>query len=267
MQRVKINGEVSEARINQIGVPQGSILGPILFTIYINDLKNALQYCQIKLFADDTLIYIKFKDPVVGATQLNCDLTKLYQKIYENRLKINISKPKLILFNKSEAVDKNLIDVRIDDKRLPLEKTVKYLGIIIDNELNFNENCENVTKKYASKVGVLARCGDRLNLQQIIQIYKTTIEPHINYCSSILFLSNETALDRLQKIRNMKSIHKHSCIIRYIVLQVQSVKQKIVFNTLITLYKIVKKIWPGYLSEKIKLKSENERKNTLRNRN
>lgn len=125
----------------------------------------------------------------------------------------------------------------------------------------------------AMKCNVLMRVGNRLNMQQKIQVYKTLIEPHINYCATILFLANENDISRLQKIQNkcMRNILKvdytYSSNDLLNTLEFLSIKQKIIFNTLVNIYKIVNMLAPNYLSNKLKPKSDNARKASLRNRN
>lgn len=271
-QRVKVNNVLSEPRTNNLGVPQGSILGPVLFIIYINDLKASLQYCKMKLFADDTLIYAYSKQIEESAHNLNTDLSNLYKAINQNKLKLNINKTKLMLITKKKNICTDLINIHIGTEKLEFVDQVKYLGVIVDNDLNFKRNFDYVIKKYATKVNVLARCSNKLNLQQKIQIYKAIIEPHVNYCSSILFLANKTEIDRLQKIQNrcmrniLKMSHYTSAHTLLEILEFDDIYRRITMNTLVMIYKIVNKLTPEYLSEKITLKADNPRRNTLRNR-
>lgn len=272
-QRVKFSDAISDALINDLGVPQGSVLGPLLFIIYINDLKKSLQYCNIKFFADDTLIYIGFKDVNDGQTKINNDLNNIYIAINQNKLKLNVKKTKLMIITKKLNINKNLIDIRIDNNRLEFVNELKYLGVILDDNLDFKKNCNYVASKMARKNGLLMRIGNSLNMQQKIQVYKTTIEPHLNYCSTILFLSNKEDINRLQKIQNrcmrniLKVDRRYSSENLLKTLEFLSVDQRIKFNTLVNIFKIVNKISPEYLANKIKLNSDNARKATLRNRN
>jgi ribonuclease P/MRP protein subunit RPP40 len=271
-QIVKINGVTSEPLENDLGVPQGAVLGPILFILYINDLKDVLQHCKIKLFADDTLIYICSKDIKEATSKLNNDLNCLFNKINHDKLKINVKKTKLMIISNKKFFNKNEIHIKINNELIKLEHEIKYLGVILDDKLNLNENLNYVIRKMAKKVNVLYRTADKLNKEQKLQIYKTTIEPHINYCSSVLFLSNETEMNRLQKDQNkcMRCILKTNRFgpsnILLSSLGLLNCKQQIIMNTLVSIYKIVHNLWPMYLSNKIKHNRDNSRKNTLRSR-
>ena len=272
-QLVKIGKVKSRPLANELGVPQGSILGVLLFLLYINDISDCLEFCDIKMFADDTLIYMKTIDVNEGVIKLNSDLSKLFDKINQNKLKLNVEKTKMIVVSKKKNLIKENIVVNIDGKRIVVEDRMKYLGVIIDENMSFKPNFENVCAKMARKVGVLARIGNQLNLQQKIMVYKTIIEPHICYCATVLFLNSDSDLERLQRIQNkcIRTIFKlDKYTSKEMLLQVSglfSVKQTVEFNTLVAVHKIVHKLWPSYLSSRIKHKSENETKNKLRSKN
>lgn len=272
-QRVKFNGVVSDEISNDLGVPQGSILGPLLFILYINELGDCLKYCKIKMFADDTLIYIIFDNTEDACSKLNEDLSFLFKNLCQHKLRLNVSKTKAMLISNKKNIDTNTIDIKINDEKIDLVNEIKYLGIVIDCKLKFEANTDYICKKVGKKINVLARLRNELNCQQKILVYKTIIEPHFTYCSTILFLSTQADINRLQKMQNkcMRNILKldrfsHEKDMLEI-LNFQSVQQTIKFYTLFFIYKIVNGYTPQYLSDKIIYNNQNERKNTLRNRN
>ena len=127
--------------------------------------------------------------------------------------------------------------------------------------------------KVGKKVGVLSRIGNKLNLQQKIMVYKSIVEPHFIYCTSILFLSYESDLSRLQILqnkclRNILRMDKFTNMYQLLeITNFLSVKQSIIMYTLINIFKMINNIWPSNLSSKIKFKHHNERKRTLRCKN
>lgn len=272
-QKVKLNNTHSCELNNNLGVPQGSILGPLLFILYINDLGNCLRYCRIKMFADDTLIFI-ICDSVIDACQLlNDDLSILFDKLCMHKLKLNVKKTKAMIISNRRSTDISDIVIKIKQEKIDLVDQIKYLGVVIDKKLNFTENVNYLCKKVGKKVNVLSRLRNQLNCQQKIMLYKTLIQPHFTYCSSILFLSNQNDLRRMQVMQNrcMRNIlrldrfsHEKDMLDT---LNLLSVSHLIKFNTLIFVNKIVNGRAPSYLTNRVKKNSENERKNTLRNRN
>lgn len=273
-QIVRVNNIFSTELTNDLGVPQGSILGPLLFLIYINNIINYLENAKIKLFADDTVIYCSHRDVDTCVRNMNIELENLSNVIYQHKLKLNITKTKAMIISKKKDNNYANIKISINNEEIDIVDKVKYLGIYMDKNLNFNEHVNEIIKKIGKKVGVLNRIGNKLNIQQKIQFYKSCIECHMNYCSTILFLANEKDLNRLQILQNkcMRNILRTSkcCSAEKMldVLELMSFKKRILFNVVyINMYKIVNKIWPSYLSSKIKFNYKNERKNTLRNRN
>lgn len=272
-QCVRINGTISNVIENKLGVPQGSILGPLLFIIYINEFSNILKSCKLQMFADDTLVYLTDKNIESKVDIINSELEILYNVINQNKLKLNIDKTKMMIITNKKNFNKSNLHIRINNETLQCEKEIKYLGVIIDDELKFKSNIDTIAKKVGRKVGVLTRLNNRLNLHQKIMLYKSIVEPHFNYCSSILFLSSKTDINRLQILQNkclrnilrMKSTTSQSEVLN--ITELNSVNQIIFKNTMIFIFKIVKKIWPQYLCNNLEFKSNNPRKNTLRCKN
>lgn len=124
-----------------------------------------------------------------------------------------------------------------------------------------------------TKVNLIGRLSNKLNCQQKIMLYKTLIEPYINYCSSILFLACEYDLERIQKLqnrvmRNILKMNKRTSQVTLLeILQFLSVKQRIFYNTMISIFKIINNLWPDYLTKKITFNKENDYKRKLRNCN
>jgi hypothetical protein len=118
-------------------VPQGSVLGPLLFILYINDIKNVLRCSKLNLFAHDTLLYIAVDTLDEAVNRMNDDLVSLLQWFALNKLKLNVQKTKymVITFKKNVLVD--LFKVKIGDNNLECVKHMKYLGVVIDDELKF----------------------------------------------------------------------------------------------------------------------------------
>ena len=254
-QRTIFNDCTSGPLVNTLGVPQGSVLGPILFIMYINDMRRVLRFCDINLFADDTVLFIATKNLAFAITHLNEDLRSLSKWLKFKQLKLNVDKTKFMIISRSRTNEN--ASVEIYGEIIERVGEIKYLGVIIDDKLKFDVHIDNVIKKIAKKYGILCRLKRELNTFSKIHLYKSIISPHIDFCTSILFLANETQISRLQRLQN-KIMHLilrcnrfTSSTIMLDALQWLSVKQRIVFMTMVFIFKVVNGLLPRYLCDRI----------------
>lgn len=249
---------VSSAKPVPLGVPQGSVLGPILFILYINDMKKAIKHCDINLFADDTVIFIADKDENVAINKIREDIETLNKWLKIKKLKLNVQKTKSMIISNKKHI--NYTELKIDIEGVDIERVnvFKYLGVHIDEKLTFRAHIDYVIKKIARKYGLLVRLNSQLTFWSKIFLYKTLVAPHIDYCSSVLFLASETHLKRLQRLQNKFMRHILNCN-RYThtvnmldALQWLSVKERIVFNVMTMIFKLTNNLLPEYLTNIIK---------------
>ena len=132
-QKVFVNGVESDFLEVNSGVPQGSILGPVLFLVYINDIVNATNYFSIRLFADDTSLTAAGKDLDLLLQRINSELPAIYKWLCSNRLTLNLSKTKYLVFQPRQKVNSNLHPpLKIADQYLEQSYNIKYLGLVTD---------------------------------------------------------------------------------------------------------------------------------------
>lgn len=252
-QRVKFQNTMSEEVSVNLGVPQGSILGALLFILYINNISAIFKYCKIKLFADDTLLYVDETNVDVAINKINEDLSVLFQWLCVNKLKLNVVKTKyMILSNREQLSDMKVI---IDGANIVRVSEIVYLGIVIDDKLKFNNNMDYVCKKLGKKINFFSRISRKLDLESRITVYNTIVSPHFKYCSTIMFLSNETGLKRLQVFQNkaMRIIlkcnrqSKEKEMLNS--LKWLGVKDSICVDVLKFMFKIKNNLLPKYLDE------------------
>ena len=185
-QRVVLNGEMSDWAPIYSGVPQGSVLGPLLFLIFINDLEAGI-ISQIKFFADDTSLYSVVKDPEVSAQELNHDLIVIsnWAKQWKMSFNPDPTKPaEEIVFShkKRPNLHPPLFFNGIEVKRV---KEHKHLGLIFDPKLNFAAHFKEKMSKARKGIGLIKRLRSYLPTNVLDQIYKMHVRPHLDYCDFI----------------------------------------------------------------------------------
>ena len=202
-QRTLANGYVSDRRQVTCGVPQGSVFGPLLFLVYINDLVLALDNCGVKLYADDTVLYqsgINVQDASIKL-QKSLDLFCVWSEA--NKLSINVNKTKLMVFGSRSKVKKaKNVKVYMKNKLLQKVPTFKYLGIILDSMLTYNHHISSVIRMVLYKMTLLAKMKKYLNNDTALLIYKTMILPYLDYADVIFHKANESGLSKLQRLQN-----------------------------------------------------------------
>jgi hypothetical protein len=262
LQRTKFGDSYSETSHINIGVPQGSVLAPILFILYMNDIVTKIAHCNVNLFADDTLVSIAGNDTDDITRKLNEDMVSLDKWLKYNKLKLNVDKTKAIIIGNRRGAN---VQIKIEDEQIVEVEVMKYLGVLIDNQLNFKKNTDFIVKKVAKKVGFLTRIHKKLTKAAKTTIYKTIISPHIDYCASILYLANEEDVKTLQVLQNraMRVILRKGIRtpIRQMLKELGwlSIKQRIFYNTMILVYKIRNEMVPTYLTSKLQYRGEMNR--------
>jgi len=260
-QIVKIGGEVSDELTNDHGVPQGSILGPILFVLYINDLVKVVgPSVDIHLFADDTLLYASSENIDELVLSINGALLNIQTYTCQNLLKINPTKTKYMLLSTDRVgkmFDESGYHIQIGTTVIERVKKIKYLGIMVDDHLTFKEHANQIISRISFIIQYFYRCSQFLTMWSKIIVYNTLILPHFNYCSSVLFMLNQNELGRLQKLQNramriILSCNKYTPI-KFMLecLEWLPITVYIRFNVMTLIHKIRKGYAPSYLTKKV----------------
>ena len=202
-QRTVANNLQSHSLPITCGVPQGSVLGPLFFLVYINDLSHVLNDCKVKLYADDTVIYKSSVDHTSAAEVLQRDLDRFCKWCDENKLTVNSKKTKLMVFGSRSRVKKaKNVEILINGEFLQLVPSFKYLGLILDSTLNFNQHITSMIRTVLHKTTLLSKVKRYLRDEVALQIYKSMILPYFDYADSIYHRANTSDLDKLQRLQN-----------------------------------------------------------------
>ena len=153
-QIVKYNDITSEAMTITTGVPQGSILGPLLFLLYINDMQNCSKLVSTILFADDTNIFHSHSCLKDLNLIMQDEINKIADWITSNKLSLNTAKTKFILFRSSNKKLNHNITISINEQPIKQVKNTTFLGVIIDEYLTWNDQIDLLTKKIIKSTGI-----------------------------------------------------------------------------------------------------------------
>ena len=194
-----------------LGVPQGSILGPLLFLLYINDLPNACANSECLLYADDTAIIFESKNIVELQQTINDELRTLNKWLQSNQLSLNTKKTVYQLYSQTRS--QISLDLKVNNDTIQLVEKVKYLGVMIDPCLNWKYHIDGITAIISRNIGVINRAKFYLDKHCLTLLYNSLVLPYINYCCLIwgfTFPSYLLKIELLQKraIRILDNQHR-----------------------------------------------------------
>jgi len=190
-------------------VPQGSVLGPLLFLLYVNEIPNINPNFTSCLFADDTTFLVK--DVNLNSAFLSCNegLAKFSDWCFANRLSVNVSKTNFMIFTNRISHD----NFSISYNNIPIEcsSSVQFLGVELDNKLKFNYHINNICAKISKNIGILSKLAYYIPRNVLIQLYHSIIEPYLNYCCLIFGGSYDSHLSPLE-VAQRKCIRVICCV-------------------------------------------------------
>ena len=184
-QKTVIDGTESDWGKIDTGVPQGSILGPLLFSIMVNDLPHVVHKCKIMLYADDAVLFYSSPYPDEIEETLNTELQNVYKWVNDNGLALNLLKTQFMLFGSSNNLLKitNPIALSVDGYQLTQVDSYKYLGVWLDPTLNWKEQIRCSSKKIGARIARLGRVKKYLPLSSLKLLANSLIMPLFEYCS------------------------------------------------------------------------------------
>ena len=203
-QKVSLNNIISDDEMITDGVPQGSILGPLLFLMFINDLPLYTDSANTDFYADDTTLYVVFASLEIIERNLQVALDCLAKWCKCNGMLINTAKTKVMLITthqKRTSLINGQLSLHLNNDELNMITIDKVIGIIIDNNLTWSQHVDKVCKKITTNLWLLSRIKEYLTIPQRVQFYKTYIQPHIDYCNTVWGGTSQVNLNRIFRLQ------------------------------------------------------------------
>ena len=194
-QYVNYSNTSSDMKLITCGVPQGSILGPLLFLLYINDIASVSNLFSI-LFADDITLFYSWKSLQVLATVVNNELRNVIEWFNANRLSLNIDKTNFIIF-KPNGKNENCPTIQINGSSIQEVDNAKFLGITIDNRLNWIEHIKCISRIIAKGTGIIIKARKAFESETLLNLYNSLIFPHLSYGIHVWGTAASVNLNRL----------------------------------------------------------------------
>ena len=199
-QCVQLEGAKSNFLSVEIGVPQGSILGPLLFILYINDFPHVFEHITTYLYADDTALFIEGKDEKKIQNTLNRLMPEIAEWFDANQLSLNTDKTFYQIYtNKKEQVK---ISLQLAGADIKCFKTIKYLGVFIDDDMKWKTHISKLYTVLCRNIGIINRVKHFLNSNHLLLLYNSLFLSHVNYCCflySNTYSSHINEIEKLQK--------------------------------------------------------------------
>ena len=260
-QTVDVNGNLSSFLDISCGVPQGSILGPLLFLLYVNDMHISVT-CRLALYADDSALIFSHTDSQIIQDALSFELGNCHRWLLDNKLSLHVGKTESIIFGTSRRL--NAIDnfqVKCDGSPVKRVNTVDYLGVRLEGNMNGKSHAESVIKKCAGRLSFLYRKAAFLDFNCRKLLTSALVQPYFDYCSSSWYEGLPKLLkskfDTLQR-RMVRFIHsrgpmEHVGLGDVGALSWLSVPDRVRYFRLLHVFRIRSGLSPPYLSDNFTL--------------
>ena len=198
-QRVVVGGEFSDSLNITYGVPQGSVLGPLLCLIYINDIPKSTQYFDFHRFAVDTSLFMSDENLETLESKTNAELAKISDWLIANKLSLNTKKSNVLTIPPKNKTPNRSLDMFINNEKLAESQSVKYVGVLLNSKLSWKDHIQQTTLNMSKSIGILARIRHYAPKNILIHIYNAFITSYITYGITNWGGTYNTSLDPLRQ--------------------------------------------------------------------
>ena len=255
-QSVRLEDKISTPGVITCGVPQGSILGPLLFSVYVRDLPDQACLCEVDQFADDTSMHTTSRSLDEIEYRLNNDLERIANWLKRQKLHLNTVKSHVILFGSGPALSRSpILHVALQGHRIEQVKSVKYLGMILDSHLSWNDHVRQLRNKTNKTVRMLKRLSYIVPSDTVKKLYCGVVLPVLDYCDVVWSGCSKTASDELEVVHNnaaravLGAPHRTSATLLRDRLGWSTLTQRRICHTAIWTYRCLKGYAPPYLGD------------------
>ena len=204
IQMCTINGVPSEAQLLSCGVPRGTILWPLLFLIYVNDLPDCITYSTTRMYADDTNLTVSGCNIPEIQQMLQNDIQSIAQWLCANKLTLDVIKSEYMVIGSWQTliIHNETFNLSVNGVSLKRVLEATCLGLLINQNLNWKGNVDSIIKKITTSLGIMKKAKPLLNQGLLINIYQSIAKPYFNYCSTVWGSIAQTQCNKLQKLQN-----------------------------------------------------------------
>ena len=197
-QCTRFNNSLSDFQYIRCGVPQGTLLGPLLFLLYVNDIYKSAPVFSFTLYADDTNILYSDKDLTKIHNVVNDNLKKVCHWFKCNKLSVNSKKCNYIVFrSSSRRLELEDLYVRLNEDVIPRVDCTKFLGVIIDEQLTWKPHIAYIQNKIAKNIGIIFRLSTFMPKHVLRTLYCTLVLPYFSYCNIVWGSTYQSRLKKL----------------------------------------------------------------------
>jgi len=250
-QQVFINGQLSDILYEQpYGVPQGSVLDPLFFLLYINDIFSVINSSYFHLYADDTIIMQAHKSSDILINNMEEELTHIHDWLILNKLTPNKKKCEAIFFtNQLNSKKCGNLKVNFRGDVLQTKQSVNYLGIHFDNKLSWKNQIKAIKSKINYKLAKIRPLAKFLDSVDIFMLIRSFIFPYIHYCSHTWSSAADHLISKIQSTCDRTLLFSNN-------IPKIDVRQRLKLDLSIIIFKCIHKLSPDYISNQISLTSK-----------